>query len=367
MSDLSMVWRALVAYLGDPAQAESAVSAIVADHSEPAAAQDLGQHWRNIFDRARDPSSVVADWVPLSVSSSDNSVELLSVYHPNDPNDPNDLNGSNRRVDSGRTVADTSGPSRLLAALGGFSDQQRRALIAVHVCGLTVAQVAAMLQASLAEFASLIAAGEAMLDDQPELRGKVDVLASPTDVTANWFATLHEVSLPLGLRRAAIGPGGHRVDTTTAFTTLVVGSVAVVALVLIAGNPGVVEAPEAGQASPQVTATTNPSPAAPTTESALQRQQAAEAELALERELALALAARLQLESSLQGPDRSEEISVSPAGEIVRLDLRSGDVVWRTSPLGDIELTSVDLNTVTFRKDGVVLRLSLADGTFLPP
>ena len=92
-----------------------------------------------------------------------------------------------------------------------------------------------------------------------------------------------------------------------------------------------------------------------------------EQQLLAEVERETQLAERLALEAALQGPDRSDEILISPVGEIVRLDPASGGELWRTSPLGEIELASVDMNTITIRKDGTVLRVSLADGTFLPP
>ncbi len=183
-----------------------------------------------------------------------------------------------------------------------------------------------MLEVSIVEAVELTGQGEAIIaiDSQSTTR---DHLQTPEVIAAGLFAPLNQLPLPASL---ATGDGGDGdvSKLSTVLAVVAVGCVAAVGLLLVIGTPDVDEAdsPDLDQA-----------------------------------------AAGRELQQSLRGPDRSHEISVSPLGEIVRRDPETGAEVWRSAPLGEIEVASVDLNTVTVRKGDVLLRVSLTDGTFLPP
>ncbi len=81
---------------------------------------------------------------------------------------------------------------------------------------------------------------------------------------------------------------------------------------------------------------------------------------------------RADLELKTRDDDRETRIAVSQAGEVVRRHPDTDLEMWRSEPLGNIEVFSVDPNSVTVVRKletgkQVKLYLSLSDGTLLPP
>ena len=66
-------------------------------------------------------------------------------------------------------------------------------------------------------------------------------------------------------------------------------------------------------------------------------------------------------------PDREIEVLVTERDTLVRVEPWTGRLIWESRPFTDLELVSVDPNTVTAMSRGNRLVISLTDGTLLPP
>ncbi len=65
-------------------------------------------------------------------------------------------------------------------------------------------------------------------------------------------------------------------------------------------------------------------------------------------------------------PDRQVHLEMTPDHEVVRR-LATGEVIWTAGPFRDAEVISVELDTVVILNGSRRLKLSLVDGTLLPP
>ena len=66
-------------------------------------------------------------------------------------------------------------------------------------------------------------------------------------------------------------------------------------------------------------------------------------------------------------PDRDVRISITDADTLVRREPGTSRVMWESSPFADLEILSIDPNTLTIMTRGYRLIVSLTDGTLLPP
>ena len=66
-------------------------------------------------------------------------------------------------------------------------------------------------------------------------------------------------------------------------------------------------------------------------------------------------------------PDRVIEILISERETLIRREPDTQDVIWESARFSDVEILSIDPNTVTIQTRGNRLLVSLADGTLLPP
>lgn len=66
-------------------------------------------------------------------------------------------------------------------------------------------------------------------------------------------------------------------------------------------------------------------------------------------------------------PDREIEISITEEDTLVRLEPWTRRVIWESRPFAEVEILSIDPNTVTITTRGYRLFVSLTDGTLLPP
>lgn len=73
------------------------------------------------------------------------------------------------------------------------------------------------------------------------------------------------------------------------------------------------------------------------------------------------------LANSLKEPDREIEISITDDDTIIRREPWTRKVIWESRPYADVEVLSIDPNTLTITTRGYRLFVSLTDGTLLPP
>ncbi|NNF56442.1 MAG: hypothetical protein HKN03_18605 [Acidimicrobiales bacterium] len=66
-------------------------------------------------------------------------------------------------------------------------------------------------------------------------------------------------------------------------------------------------------------------------------------------------------------PDREIEISITDENTLIRREPWTRRVIWESRPFVDVEILSIDPNTVTITTRGHRLFVSLTDGTLLPP
>lgn len=66
-------------------------------------------------------------------------------------------------------------------------------------------------------------------------------------------------------------------------------------------------------------------------------------------------------------PDREIEISITDDNTIIRREPWTRRVIWESRPFDEVEILSIDPNTVTITSRGYRLFVSLTDGTLLPP
>ena len=185
-----------MAYTGDPAAAEPAFVAAVASGKDTAS-QTIVAQWKQIFELVSRSASI----------QSDESVELLEAI----PNGYGEV-------------------SATLHALASLDDQQRRALVAKHIGGLTEAEVAELLELSDAEATVLLTQSEAAFAAYRNFDNTADLMAQH-------FALLETVVMPAVLPGVEV-VGGQRFDRGAVLMALAAGAVAVVGLVLISGNAG---------------------------------------------------------------------------------------------------------------------------------